>query len=154
MGNNESLNPSPIKHNSDSTEQTVIESIVRTQLTEKLGIEFITGIIELEGISFQVDFYDETKFVYGEIFARVGELKSGQKRKICMDILKLLTIEKLLGKPIKKYIVFTDKKIEEKFKSKTWYSKSILCFDLQIICINLTQEQQDLLKEVRKRQYR
>lgn len=55
--------------------------------------------------SFQVDFYDIESKIIGEIYTCGTKLLSGHKRKIAMDALKLITIERMLSKDFKKYII-------------------------------------------------
>ena len=78
-----------------SDTQTITEKIVRDQISKKWGIEFESGILEINDTKFQVDFFNKQQMIYGEIYAGIDFLKPGQTRKVAMDILKLLTIEKL-----------------------------------------------------------
>jgi hypothetical protein len=156
-------------HGSNSAEQSKFESGIITKLKEKFeGIEFPTEYFEPKkdrGIKFQVDFYNIEKKIFGEIYVCKFPLKSGHLRKIKGDILKLLTIEKILGDPIQKYMVLTiesennkNKILESKdleknlFGEKSWFSETIALFKINMLYYTLSKEEAENLKEVRKRQ--
>lgn len=62
--------------------------------------------------SFQVDFYNFENNIIGEIYTCGTKLLSGHKRKIAMDALKLITIEKIINQKFKKYIILAMPSIE------------------------------------------
>jgi hypothetical protein len=155
MNKNNLIDNETSGHNSDSTIQSEIEYIVTAAVAKKLLMTLSSEVFKLQDVNFQVDFYNEDNAVYGEIYAGIENLKPGQTRKIGMDILKLLTIEKLLNKPINKYLAFVDEAIEKKFStSNSWYTKSILAFNIKTIYIPLTECERQLIKKAKKRQYR
>ena len=137
-----------------SDTQTITEKIVRDQISKKWGIEFESGILEINDTKFQVDFFNKQQMIYGEIYAGIDFLKPGQTRKVAMDILKLLTIEKLMSMPIQKHIAFIDPAIERKFKSSTWYSMCLKVFDVQVMTITLTADEISAIRISKKNQYR
>jgi len=138
----------------DSNVQRQIEKIVFDHITIQLGMQFESGVLNVNDSGFQVDFFNKEEKIYGEIYAGIDSLKPGQIRKVGMDILKLLTIEKMIGEQIKKYVAFVDPTIERKFKSSSWYSKSLDIFEIEIITITLTQDQITLIRDTKKNQYR
>jgi hypothetical protein len=143
-----------MKEKSDSTVQREIESFVRSELARVLQLELESKMFQLHGSSFQVDFYNKEKFIYGEIYCGINELKPGQTRKVLSDVLKLLTIEKMLGQKIEKIFVFVDEALRQEFNSKSWGSKAFQIFDVKTITIQLSKEQKEIINCAKKMQYR
>ena len=144
-----------MSHNSDSSIQKEIELKVIDNLCyifkiprQKVG----EGELKVDETKFQVDFYVESMNMYGEIYAGLVEMKSGQKRKILADMLKLITIEKILRRPIEMYIVFIDKKIHEKFSESSWGARVAKEFAIKLLVVELDDESIKKLKEAKKRQ--
>ena len=70
-------------------------------------------------------------------------------------MLKLLTIEKLLGKNIRKIIVTTDKdSFNKKFGAKSWAGKAFSLFKFEYVFIELDADNVRLLESTRKLQSR
>ena len=133
--------------------------------TENYGSNLVFENEDKVNINFQVDFYNKEKTIFGEIYVCKFPLKSGHLRKIKGDILKLLTIEKILGEPIQKYMVLTIEsaltekqgKIQteenlKKFGNDSWFSETIKIFNINILYYTLTPDEANNLNEVRKRQ--
>lgn len=138
-------------HNSDSLVQLNVEKLaldfLRIDYPDILSRPVIPALR-----SFQVDAYSEDSNAYFEIYAGIDELKPGQKKKLCCDILKLITIEKITDKPVKKFIVLIDRKIEAKLKSDSWLSKSIVLFGIEVIVIDITNDELNKIRVAKARQ--
>jgi hypothetical protein len=160
------------KHHSDSTTQIELEKIILEKIIEynpinvKLENQFFSNALleplENPKLSFLIDFYNIEKRIFGEIYVCKFPLKSGHLRKIKSDILKLLTIEKIVG-DIDKYIVLT---IElnvnqgsiqtedslKKFKENSWLSYAIKKFNIHILYYVLQPEEARKLNAIRLKQ--
>jgi hypothetical protein len=143
-------------HASDSTEQREIETVILENLKAEYSDikSYVLKPKESEKLSFQIDGYSESTNSYFEFYAGIEELKVGQKKKLATDILKLITIEKIIEKPINKFIVLIDKKIENKLLSDSWLSKSVQLFNIEIIVIDISDELMSKLKIAKVRQRR
>lgn len=110
---------------SNSIYQKEKEGIIRELLEVELKMKLISGVKNLSGVHFQLDIMNDDRNLYGEIYVCQFPLKSGQIRKIKSDLLKLITLEKILIKPgIQKIMVLT---IGEKDRYKiTNSSKTVL----------------------------
>lgn len=161
--------PNNQTHGSDSTAQREVEEIVLSKLHEELNkhlavpfeiekehpadkhgyVSIPFGKEATETTLFQVDFFNHEQKVYGEIYAGIDDLKAGQKRKVITDVAKLLTIEKLLGYDIQKFLVFVDENIKNKFmseSSKSWAATMVKVFGVIPITIKLEKEVLDELR--------
>jgi hypothetical protein len=139
--------------NSDSTKQREVEEIVLDMISKKYSIELEQGIKEIKGFKFQIDVINEEKGFIGEIYAGIDEIKPGQKKKIATDILKLITIEKLLGKQCEKHIFLVSDKIADKLKSdKSWLSKAVELYQINIELLVLEPEILKDLREAKEKQ--
>lgn len=110
---------------SNSIYQKEKEGIIRELLEVELKMKLTSGVKNLSGVHFQLDIMNDDRNLYGEIYVCQFPLKSGQIRKIKSDLLKLITLEKILIKPgIQKIMVLT---IGEKDRYKiTNSSKTVL----------------------------
>lgn len=145
-------------HNSDSIVQRNIEDKIQPLLEKYLKIILDKGKYvaarNSNPTAFQVDYFNEEAGIFCEVYARIGKLKAGNKRKILSDMLKLLTIEKLLNKNIRKCIVLTDESILKEFQTGSWASKSMKIFDFELIFVELEVEDRIILIETRELQKR
>jgi hypothetical protein len=107
---------------------------------------------EIGGVEFAFDFYAEDESLFGEIYSGIGLLKSGSKRKVLSDCFKLLSIELLLGKKIKKIIVFFDERVLNQFKTTSWASHAIQEFGIDLKLIEIPTETIKKLEETKRQQ--
>ena len=78
---------------SDSSVQLAAEAKILELLQTTFGPGLKPDTVHLDGTaSVQVDAVSPNRAVFIEIFAHQGQLKGGQKRKIALDALKLITI--------------------------------------------------------------
>ena len=82
-------------HKSSAIEQMGAEEYVFSIVQSELNVtlEKNPKINVVGKIYIHPDFYSEENRIIGEIFAHIGDLKTGQKHKIAHDILKMLLLE-------------------------------------------------------------
>lgn len=87
-------------------------------------------------------------------------MKPGQKRKLASDILKLITIERIIQEQsdapviVNKCIVVIDSNIKGKLESDSWLSKTIGLFGIKLYLHELTGEERIKLESAKRRQIR
>lgn len=80
-------------HRSDSSVQLAAETEIRAALRDTFGPGLRPDTVLLDDTApVEVDAVSPNQTVFVEIFAHQGPLKPGQKRKIALDALKLITI--------------------------------------------------------------
>lgn len=157
---------------SNSLFQREKEAIIREQLEVEWKMNLISGEKNLSGVRFQLDLMNDDKGLYGEIYVCQFPLKSGQIRKLKSDLLKLITLEKILNKPeIEKIMILTIGE-EDRFKlthtiNKTiiehnhdnnfiglnsWLNKTIEVFGIKLYYFVLNDQQYYELSKVRNLQ--
>lgn len=82
-----------------STEQQKMERNLFPLIEEWLGVELKSDAkVYVGDAHIEPDFINEDEKIVGEIFAHIGTLLEGQKRKLAQDVLKMLLLErKALG---------------------------------------------------------
>jgi hypothetical protein len=81
------------EHLSSSALQGKVERSMLDRLEKDLGVPLEAKRVDYEGGAyFEVDGVDPECSVFIEVFARIGTLKPGQKRKVGTDTLKLLAL--------------------------------------------------------------
>jgi hypothetical protein len=137
-------------HSSDF--QLQIENIIRNEISKSLNKELDFGKI-LKTENFHVDFFTKEFDLIGEIYVFEGILKSGQKRKVASDILKLITIKKILNRnDVECKMLITDESAVTYFSTKSWISKTIKEFNIKLEFFKLDSEKVIELQTIRKRQ--
>lgn len=124
-----------------STSQTAAEKEMIAAIGEQLRVSVKEMTLELDDDTIvQIDGYyeQEDRRVLVEAFARTKELKSGQKRKILADILKLIFVaETLLSQNpklvIEKYLFFQSEEAAKLFKGNAWAAKACLHFKVKVL---------------------
>lgn len=126
--------------------------------TEKEFI-FVEKYPTKDKINCEFDFYSTDETIFGEIYAGIGTLKAGSKKKVLTDCFKLIYIEEVLRKKfnkkelkIRKVIVLVCKKVEAQFKGDSWAADAIEAFGIELIRIELTPSQIEELKEAKRLQ--
>lgn len=127
---------------SNSEEQRSIENYVIREIERILGCPLERNVSAqlTDDIYINPDFYSNDHTIVGEIYAHVGALKVGQKRKISQDILKLLLLDKSKDVSYRKIITVVDDTVEKYLKGKSFIAESIRQFGIEIIRINLPDE--------------
>lgn len=86
------------RHPSDSSAQGNAEKAMIDILNQRLGTALERKRLALpDGVVVDLDGYDKDKFTLCEVFAHLGEMKAGQRRKVASDILKLIFTASALG---------------------------------------------------------
>lgn len=138
-----------MEHISDSLVQRDIEKII----VEKLAISHnCTFSRKRDGSKFEFDFFNEEKKIIGEIYAGIDKISPGSKKKVITDCFKLVAAEKKFGGEWNKYIVFVDEKIKKSFEGESWIKESIKLFGIELETEPLSNEDENKLREAKKRQ--
>lgn len=87
-----------------------------------------------------------------EVYARIGELKGAQPKKVCTDILKLIYCEKMLNKPVNKYILFVDQKPYEFFKNSSWYADAAKQYHIHFKVVSVSDQTKQDISAAQQRQ--
>ena len=143
-------------NHSSSHEQMRAETWLfsRTQELLKIPLEKNPRIpLANDGLTYiQPDIYSEEHCVVGEIFAHVGKPKKAQDNKIANDILKMLLLEKVMGKEYRKIIVVCDEKEAKKLRGKSALAESIRLFGIEIMLIEIDSEMKMEILQAQARQ--
>ncbi len=160
------------KHLSDSEVQRKIEAEVLKKLSDvdRFNTDIIPLSLHLDGYRFDVDgvigvseidgkhHFEEDIHLF-EVYARIGKLQPGHKRKIKGDVLKLVTVEKQIKKlssfqpqAIKKYIVLVDNAVHDQITGQNWLASTLNLFGFEVIVVEISEEDRKKLKSTIKDQ--
>ena len=95
------------------------------------------------------------KHIWVEVYARQGKLHGSQSDKICSDMLKLITAQKVLDlvdDELEKYILLGSEEAKISFNGKSWPSKVAKEFSIHIEVGKLSPETIEKLKAAQTRQ--
>jgi len=139
-------------HPSDSSAQRSAELGILEQLEQQIGARLdddldIDSRVQLDG------FQDGPTPVCVEAFAHQGPAKSGQRRKLMMDMCKLLLVEKVLRKPCRKILAVCDEEAVG-FLKNSWQGSFAREFGIEVVVVEITPETRRRLLEAQKIQYR
>jgi hypothetical protein len=81
------------EHLSSSKVQREIEIAMLEQLGKDLGVKLEKKRVDFEGAIMEIDGVDRAEIVFVEVFARIGALKAGQKKKVATDALKFVALK-------------------------------------------------------------
>lgn len=144
--------------NGKSDVQCKIEHLIREEIKRKNGYEERNRNLQFSKIQFEPDFYfwdsKNNKNIIGEIYAHVGVLKDGQKKKIAKDCLKLIAFEKHYDEKItlEKQFICVDYSVKNYLNGGSWISEIFKLFDIKVI---LHEElETELKKEIEEAQNR
>jgi len=104
------------------------------------------------GCKVVIDGYSKDPPILCEVWVHCGKPKGGQPSKIMEDALRLLFIEKCLGKEHRKILLFCDEDSRNHFTRKSWYAKCLLDYGIETEVYPLTEEQEQRVKEAKKLQ--
>jgi hypothetical protein len=126
-----------VPHASDSAVQRDAEHIIRDRLAEDLGVKLVPTTIHLKaGAPVQVDAATSDGSVLAEIFARQGELKGGQQKKVAIDALKLITIrEERPG--VRLIIAFADEAAAAYATGGGWVAQALKLWGVDIMIVEI-----------------
>lgn len=139
---------------SKSDEQQKAEIDIGNYVEEELDCSLNRNecVMISDNIHIVPDLYSEKDRIVCEIFAHIGSLKVGQKRKISQDILKMLLLEKSKGVKYRKVLVIIDDRIEKYLRGKSFIAESIRQFDIEVKKINPSAETYENVLYAQKRQ--
>jgi hypothetical protein len=84
-----------VTHASDSAIQREAEAVILKVISEQLGTLLGPRRVDLPGGTWvEVDGVSADLSVFTEGFAHVGPMKGGQKRKVALDVLKVITLQR------------------------------------------------------------
>lgn len=95
---------------------------------------------------------DKEEWVWVEVYAHQGPLKSAQRQKVCTDILKLITAEKILQQPIQKYILFGSEEAMQCFQNNSWHARSVQEWNIKLEVGELSEQTKQKLAAAQARQ--
>ena len=139
-------------HKSDSTEQQDVKTWMLRSLEEKLGFNFAKDPDLSIDIRVMPDAVDLGNRVIVEAYARVGAVKGGQQHKIKGDILKLILIEKKLGKKWRKIMCFASDEAAKYVQGKSWVSQAAKEFGIEVQVVQLPNELKNKVLLAQERQ--
>lgn len=128
---------------SDSEVQRKAEAVIRDRLAERLQVPLEPRVIELAaGAPVHVDAVSSDGKVVAEIFARQGELKGGQQKKVAIDTLKLITIRR--EQPdIKLVIAFADEDASQYATGGGWVAQALRTWGVDVEVVEIPQDLRD-----------
>ena len=91
----------------------------------------------LEGCSVQVDGWNGEHQVVCEAFARFGDLKAGQKRKLSTDILKLVLLQQAGVGVRRKILVVAGEKTVAWLCGGCWQARAVHAFGIEVFHVPL-----------------
>lgn len=138
-----------IKHPSDSSKQREIERLIVNEIAKNENLIFEEKkSINIKDVVFEFDFYNKEKKIIGEIYAGIGKISAGSRKKVITDCFKMVYAEKLTDSPCVKRLIFIDKNIEKVFTGKSWAAKAIIEFGILIDVIEIPETSMNELKAV------
>lgn len=93
--------------------------------------------------------------ILAEVYVHQGPLKGSQPDKICADMLKLITAQKILAKKGLKtelYILLACEEAEKHFKGKSWHSAVVQHFDIHVEVDKLRPQTIEKIKQAQEKQ--
>ena len=128
-------------HQSNSDEQQSVEQYVVSVLNERLCLNLAHRSLKLnDGISVQIDGFDEESKAICEIYARIGRLKGSQPDKIVSDLLKMQFIERQIGGHWNKIICFCDDDASLVLSRKSWLAKAAISLGINVQVVHLPED--------------
>jgi hypothetical protein len=137
-------------HGSDSAAQRDAEAVIIKAISDQLGADLVPRRVDLPGGTWvEVDAADHT--VFAEAIAHVGPMKGGQRRKVALDVLKLITVQR--SHPGARLVLgFCD---ESAMSSLTgWLGEAITILDIERRVVPLDPQLRERLLKAQARQYR
>ncbi|MBQ8799662.1 MAG: hypothetical protein IJZ55_08870 [Lachnospiraceae bacterium] len=138
-----------------STEQQKMERNLFPLIEEWLGVELKSDAkVYVGDAHIEPDFINEDEKIVGEIFAHIGTLLEGQKRKLAQDVLKMLLLERNRNVVFRKIIVVCDKAVYTFLTGKSWLAECISEFGVEIKFWEISEEERKNIIRAQVRQYR
>lgn len=135
--------------------QQKYERIVFERVEEWIGVKLQSNPkIYFDKVHIEPDFYSSEEKIVGEIFAHIGGLLEGQKRKISQDVLKMLLLEKKHNFVYRKIFVVCDEAGLKYLTGDSWTAACISEFGIEIKHIELSEEERQELLTTQAKQFR
>jgi len=83
---------------------------------------------------------------------RQGKLKGGQIHKVAQDVLKLVTVRKLLAPNAQLYVVFADKSAAAILDGRGWLAEAARAWDVKPLVVRLDTKLRGELNKAQDRQ--
>ena len=137
---------------SDSEVQRRAEAVIRERLAEDLGVPLSPKVVTLAaGAPLHVDAVSPDGGLMAEIFARQGELKGGQQKKVAIDALKLITIRQ--ERPDTKLVIaFADLEASGYATGGGWVAQALRTWDVKVVVVNIPQALRDEIRAAQEQQ--
>jgi len=136
----------------DASVQQDAELVILKTFSSQLGKRLVRRPVPLPGGTWvEVDGVDDDLGVFAEVFANVGPMKGGQKRKVALDTLKLVTLQRT-HPSAHLVLVFCDESAKNSLTG--WLDEAITTFGVKRCVVTIDPELRQRLIEVQVRQYR
>lgn len=94
----------------------------------------------------------QDQWIWVEVYAHQGKLKGAQPKKVCTDILKLITLEKILNQSVQKYILFGNDEAMKCFQNNSWYRRAVDTWNIKLEVGALSEQTKQNLRVAQTRQ--
>lgn len=137
---------------SDSGVQRRAEAVIRDRLAGRLGMPLEPKVVRLAaGAPMHIDAVSRDGLLMAEIFARQGELKGGQQKKVAIDTLKLITIRR--ERPGTKLIVaFADEEAAAYAQDGGWVAHALRTWGVDVEVVEIPRELRDEIRAAQSKQ--
>jgi hypothetical protein len=145
------MEPNP----SNSIEQRDAEPLMIAALSRELGVSLEPREVPLPGgQSPRVDGVCESPFILCEAWAHQGLPKGAQPMKVMTDAMKLLYIERVLARPARKILLFSDAEAAAPFLGDGWRADALNTFGIEVRVVEIDDRVRQRVAEAQVRQYR
>ncbi len=142
-----------MKHKSDSSIQRLTETEALELLATQYGWVLKPSKTQLQnGSSVHIDGADIKARVLCGVYSHMGRLKGGQPAKIAKDILKLVAVEKSIGRRHRKLICFTDEAAAACLRGKSWLAEVAKDLGVEVVVVALGRKSISRLRTAQRRQ--
>ena len=139
-------------HLSDSIVQREAEALIRQRVADAVGKPLAPARVKLDsGASVEVDAMAPDGSVFGEIFARQGALKGGQRHKVAADALKLITLGRTRPSA-ELFLAFADEQAAAYASKGTWLSEALVLWNVKVLVVDLDETVRDGIRAAQLRQ--
>jgi len=138
-----------------SKEQQEAEAYMIGKFSEELGHPLKQDRFDLANSGYaKVDGVSESPPVLCEAWAHIGKVRSAQNDKVMTDALKLVFLERSVGKPSRKVLLLSDEVARKNFTGRSWGAACLAHFSIETKVIDLPEDLRARVLEAQKRQYR
>lgn len=139
----------------DSAVQREIEPEVLAGLGSRLSVHLAPQSFRLgDGCRVEIDGCSTHPPVLCEVFAHMGVLLPGQKKKIITDAFKLIYAEKALAIQAHKILALTDDAAAAALRGRAWYAQAFTALGIEVHVVKLSAASEERLRAAQGRQGR